>query len=162
MELPSGVDPAVVQRFLDYDYQTNHTQGGALGVTNAVTESEGEGLTAGVTAAMMMIGNWRVGPELHPQLAELAANIEATWWRLFPDDLRITTMDPRWCWLDTIDPNGRTAGVKWKDAHPEKGEPEWPRMVLENRCYETRVFRCLHMELAWRQDGFQVQRRTCC
>lgn len=32
----------------------------------------------------------------------------------------------------------------------------YPRLLLENRCYCSRVFRKLHIEAAWRQDGLQV------
>lgn len=39
---------------------------------------------------------------------------------------------------------------------PPKGHPKYPRMQIENRCYRSRVFRKLHIELAHRQDGLQV------
>ena len=39
---------------------------------------------------------------------------------------------------------------------PKKGEEGWPRLLLENRCYQSDVFRKLHMELAVRQDGLEV------
>ena len=39
---------------------------------------------------------------------------------------------------------------------PERSEPGWPALRLENRVYSSRVFRKLHMELGVRQDGLQV------
>ena len=39
---------------------------------------------------------------------------------------------------------------------PERSEPGWPALRLENRVYSSRVFRKLHMELGTRQDGLQV------
>ncbi len=60
-------------------------------------------------------------------------------------------------YLDSLDPE-RTAGMwGYTDIQPpEKGDPRWPRMQIENRCYQSRVFRKLHIELAHRQDGLQV------
>ncbi len=40
---------------------------------------------------------------------------------------------------------------------PERGQPGYPRMQLENRCYCSRVFRRLHMELVHRQDSIQAR-----
>lgn len=59
--------------------------------------------------------------------------------------------------MDSLDPE-RTAGV-WGYVDikpPERKDPRWPRMQLENRCYQSTVFRKLHLELAHRQDGLQV------
>ena len=39
---------------------------------------------------------------------------------------------------------------------PQKGEEGYPRLMVENRMYSSRVFRKLHLEVAWRQDGLQV------
>jgi hypothetical protein len=41
-------------------------------------------------------------------------------------------------------------------ADPSKGEEGYPRLLVENRVYSSRVFRKLHLEVAWRQDGLQV------
>ena len=60
--------------------------------------------------------------------------------------------------MDSLDPE-RKAGM-WGYADlpsPPKGHPKYPRMQVENRCYHSRVFRKLHIELAHRQDGLQVQ-----
>jgi hypothetical protein len=32
----------------------------------------------------------------------------------------------------------------------------YPRLMIENRVYSSRVFRKLHLEVAHRQDGLQV------
>ena len=59
--------------------------------------------------------------------------------------------------MDSLDPD-RSAGM-WGYADlpsPPKGHPKYPRMQIENRCYRSRVFRKLHIELAHRQDGLQV------
>ena len=39
---------------------------------------------------------------------------------------------------------------------PARGDPGYPRLQLENRAYESRAFRKLHIEVAARQDGLQV------
>lgn len=51
-------------------------------------------------------------------------------------------------------------------ANPAKGQEGYPRLLIENRAYCSRVFRKLHIELAHRQDGMQVRawettRRAC-
>ena len=59
--------------------------------------------------------------------------------------------------MDSLDPE-RSAGV-WGYVDikpPERKDPRWPRMQLENRCYQSTVFRKLQLELAHRQDGLQV------
>ena len=45
---------------------------------------------------------------------------------------------------------------------PERGAEGWPSLRLENRAYRNRVFRKLHLELALRQDGLQVQFSPVC
>lgn len=39
---------------------------------------------------------------------------------------------------------------------PEREDPGWPRLQVENRAYQTYAFRKLHLEVATRQDGLQV------
>lgn len=59
-------------------------------------------------------------------------------------------------YCDSLDPNHEWPS-SYRDADwPQRGEPAYPRMQLENRCYESRVFRRLHMELVHRQDSIQV------
>ena len=61
-------------------------------------------------------------------------------------------------YMDSLDPE-RSAGV-WGYVDikpPERKDPRWPRMQVENRCYQSTVFRKLHIELAHRQDGLQVR-----
>lgn len=58
-------------------------------------------------------------------------------------------------YMDTMDPKGnRAMGYNLPD--PEKGDPLWPRMQIENRVYESYCFRKLHIEVAVQQDGLQV------
>lgn len=60
-------------------------------------------------------------------------------------------------YMDSLDPE-RSAGV-WGYVDitpPDRKDPRWPRMQVENRCYQSNVFRKLHIELAHRQDGLQV------
>ena len=51
------------------------------------------------------------------------------------------------------------SSTSYVEVHdPKKGEEGWPRLLLENRCYQSDVFRKLHLELAVRQDGLEVGR----
>jgi len=59
--------------------------------------------------------------------------------------------------VDSLDQTKSFQGssyIELKD--PEKGQEGYPRLIVENRAYSSRVFRKLHMELAHRQDGMQV------
>ena len=67
-------------------------------------------------------------------------------------------LDPRWRLLDSLDAN-QSGDLNYEASDPAPGEEGYPRLILENRAYQTRQFRSLHMEMAYRQDGFQVR---CC
>ena len=60
----------------------------------------------------------------------------------FVDSLDKTHSCEAWSYLDLAD--------------PAKGQEGYPRLLIENRAYSSRVFRKLHVELARRQDGMQV------
>jgi len=55
--------------------------------------------------------------------------------------------------LDSLDPDPEP-GAEQGDL--EKGGSGYPRLRIENRCYQSRVFRKLHLEVAVRQDGLEV------
>lgn len=57
--------------------------------------------------------------------------------------------------MDTMDPKG-SHSMSYNLPDPEKGDPAWPRMQIENRVYESYCFRKLHIEVAVQQDGLQV------
>ncbi|KAL3149332.1 hypothetical protein ABBQ32_002138 [Trebouxia sp. C0010 RCD-2024] len=110
---------------------------------------------ATATEAMGM-GSWRLKGAMDPPFEGLTAQIEGLW-RHMLEDLRLYPMDRKYKYMDSLDPE-RTAGV-WGYVDikpPERKDPRWPRMQLENRCYQSTVFRKLHLELAHRQDGLQV------
>lgn len=59
--------------------------------------------------------------------------------------------------MDSIDPlQQEHKGMSYPIPDPPRGDPAYPRMMIENRCYSTRVFRKIHFEVAWQQDGLQV------
>ena len=71
--------------------------------------------------------------------------------------MQYTASLQKYKYLDSLDPE-RFAGV-WGYVDikpPDRDDPRWPRMQVENRCYQSNVFRKLHLELAHRQDGLQV------
>lgn len=57
--------------------------------------------------------------------------------------------------MDTADPK-RKHSMGYNLPDPNKGDPTWPRMQIENRVYESYCFRKLHIEVAVQQDGLQV------
>ena len=60
--------------------------------------------------------------------------------------------------MDSLDKDNHIGKWSYMDVpDPAKGEEGYPRMLIENRAYSTKVFRKLHIELAHRQDGLQVQ-----
>lgn len=44
------------------------------------------------------------------------------------------------------------------EPDPARGSDLFPRMLIENRVYRSSVFRKIHFEMAWKQDGLQVRR----
>lgn len=60
-------------------------------------------------------------------------------------------------YLDSMDPKQEYGDWSYADIEdPERTDSRWPRMQIENRCYQSREFRKLHMEVAYRQDGLEV------
>lgn len=62
----------------------------------------------------------------------------------------------RFEFLDSTDPNREKGILHYIKGAPAKGDPSYPRLLVENRVYSSRVFRKLHLELATRQDGLEV------
>ena len=58
-------------------------------------------------------------------------------------------------YMDTMDIRN-THSMAHNLPDPEKSDPAWPRMQIENRVYESFCFRKLHIEVAVQQDGLQV------
>lgn len=59
--------------------------------------------------------------------------------------------------MDSLDPDKEAGAFGYMELKPpEKGQPGYPRLMIENRCYQSTVFRKLHLEVAYRQDGLQV------
>lgn len=72
------------------------------------------------------------------------------------DDLIVVKFPRKFEYADSLDPEGKLPFIYVKEDNPAKDEPGYPRLQLENRCYSTRVFEKIHLELAVRQDGLQV------
>lgn len=68
----------------------------------------------------------------------------------------LTLQELKYC--DSLDPEHKWPASYREADWPVRGEDAYPRMQLENRCYASRVFRRLHMELVHRQDSIQVLR----
>lgn len=128
----------------------------AAAKTDTVPQTEGAIDENAATEAMGM-GSWRLKGAMDPPFEGLTAQVEGLWRHMVDRDLKLYPMDKKYKYLDSLDPE-RTAGMwGYSDIKsPEKGDPRWPRMQIENRCYQSTVFRKLHLELAHRQDGLQV------
>jgi hypothetical protein len=114
-----------------------------------------ESLHTGTAAAMAAGRAWRVSQQMHPQLRVLLGAIEGMWRQCFEGDLSLRHVDPRWSLLDSCDPRHQ-GELAYSIPDPQRGDPRYPRLVIENRVYETEAFRSLHLEVAIRQDGLQV------
>ena len=87
--------------------------------------------------------------------------LEGSFRELLEDDLNIYPIS-EWKqkgldWCDSMDPERELEG--WSDGDipdPSKGEEGYPRLLIENRIYCSRVFRKMHIEVAWRQDGLHI------
>ena len=59
--------------------------------------------------------------------------------------------------MDSLDPEGEHGGWSYQDLEsPPRDDPRYPRLQIENRCYRSREFRKLHLEVAHRQDGLEA------
>jgi phycocyanobilin:ferredoxin oxidoreductase len=152
MELPEGVSRNALEQILAWEAEGATDRGGRHG--HLGWDEDRGGLHPAVATTIMGLDNWRVGTRLCGSATELAANIESFWRDLFPDELADAGLDPRWKLLDSGAPN--EPGLAWGRADPAPGEEGYPRLVIENRAYQTRIFRSLHLEIAVRQDGLQV------
>ncbi|KAL0055047.1 hypothetical protein WJX82_006256 [Trebouxia sp. C0006] len=130
----------------------------AASQTDDAPPAEMQGGVDDLTATKAMgMGSWRLKGSMDPPFEGLTAQVEGLWRHMLDRDLKLYPMDKKYKYLDSLDPE-RTAGMwGYTDIQPpEKGDPRWPRMQIENRCYQSSVFRKLHIELAHRQDGLQV------
>jgi len=116
--------------------------------------------SAAMVNDMIGLGTWRLRDMLDPTVAFLVQRIESTWREAFIDDLNLY---PAAKWkgkyeiCDSEDPARELEGWSYGDVpFPEKGAEGYPRLLIENRVYCSRVFRKLHVEVACRQDGLQV------
>jgi hypothetical protein len=107
--------------------------------------------------ASSRLRTWRLGGHVHTQLQALASGIESMWWELFDEHLQGDhEADERWDLLDSAHPTGSSTW-DWDRHAPQKGDARYPQIVLENRRYQTNIFRSLHLELAVSQTGLQVR-----
>ncbi|KAK9796624.1 hypothetical protein WJX73_002588 [Symbiochloris irregularis] len=107
--------------------------------------------------SLVGLGSWRLRPFMAPAFETLGAHIEGAWRHLPLGSLQIFPVEPDLQYCDSADPEGkRRDSQEPPSPGPEKGAPGWPRLQMENRCYSTRAFRKMHLELAHRQDDLQV------
>lgn len=117
---------------------------------------ERRGLSSQEAIDQLQMGTWRLKGLMDPPFEALESQIEGMWRELLRDELSLFPMPQELKYCDSLDPNHEWPS-SYRDADwPQRGEPAYPRMQLENRCYESRVFRRLHMELVHRQDSIQV------
>ena len=114
-------------------------------------------MTAQEVAELMKMGSWRVGRLAIPQIELLVSQIEAAVRDILPDvrPARLSDSLSRFMYMDTMDIRN-THSMAHNLPNPEKSDPAWPRMQIENRAYESFCFRKLHIEVAIQQDGLQV------
>jgi len=113
-----------------------------------------------VAATFFGLGVWRLRSVIQAKIAIFVARIEGIIRQCCTDDDLDIGLSGRFEYWDTHD----LAGEKIeKDpfftvhmTDPEKDDPDYPRLQIENRVYISRVFRKIHIEVAARQDGLQL------
>lgn len=115
----------------------------------------------GLVADMMGLGTWRMNGMVDEVFAFMTGRIEHSFRELLDTDLAMYPADKwkdkGWDFIDSLDPKQEWGGFSYMDMpNPAKGQEGYPRLMVENRIYSSRVFRKLHLELATRQDGLQV------
>lgn len=109
-------------------------------------------------AQILRMGTWRLRGLVSPAIEALVSQIENAWRAALGDDLALYHIPEKFKMWDSLDPDSkrkdRYSYHTWEE--PEKGQPGWPRLQVENRAYRSRVFRKMHLEVAYRQDGLEV------
>ncbi|KAL6781439.1 PCYA1 [Auxenochlorella protothecoides x Auxenochlorella symbiontica] len=104
----------------------------------------------------LRMGTWRLRGHTCSQIEALVAQIEGAWRTVFGSDFRLYQLDRDMRFADSIDMN-KDYPSSWAELmDPTKDEPGYPRLMLENRAYQTRVFRKVHLEVGIRQDNIQI------
>lgn len=103
----------------------------------------------------LRMGSWRLAYLACRPIQTLVAQVEDGWRNILPD-LSLYPLEMEWKYLDSLDPDHKVPLSYMKLEPPERGQPGYPRLELENRAYCSRAFRKLHIEVAARQDGLQV------
>lgn len=129
---------------------------GADALPDQGPDSRHEDLSYVEIADIVKMGSWRLAGLLDEPFELLESQIEGMWRELLPSDLSLFDMPQDLKYCDTADPEHLNPMSFRDEPWPSRGQPGYPRMQLENRCYESRVFRRLHMELVHRQDSIQV------
>ena len=114
-----------------------------------------------LTESILAGGTMHLAYRIHPDLAQLYAALEGMIFEAAGPNLAEAPGDPRWRVVDSVNlmrAAGLAGGLEARHD-PGKGEEGWPRLVLENRGYQSAVFRRIHLELAWSQNGINVR---CC
>lgn len=150
--MPDDVSHGALERLTSWEAEAAHESNAHRG--NASWVEDRGGLHPSTASALIGIDNWRTGTRACEGATQLVASIEGFWRDAFQGELAAAELDPRWKLLDSAAPN--SPGLQWARADPRPGEPGFPRLIVENRVYQTRVFRSLHLELAVRQDGLQI------
>lgn len=117
-------------------------------------EREGSAIPPAAMAELIGLGLWRLKGLLDPKLEVAAAYVEAHLREHLGTELHLGPIDFEFRFCDSLLARGDAQPGGGKD--PAKGDPAYPRFLIENRVYGSRVFRKIHMELAHRQDGMQV------
>lgn len=103
------------------------------------------------------LGMWRLRGRVVGPIEALCSRIEGIIREVEGmEGLTVEKLPERFEYADSLDPKGESTYIYLKKDGPAKGEAGYPRLQLENRCYSTRVFEKIHLELAVRQDGLQV------
>lgn len=117
-----------------------------------------EGLLTWEEAVEVMgMSGWRLADKICPEIEELVSQVEDIWNRVLPaDNFGVLHLDPKFQYLDSVDPEGTDPFAFLTYQDPVKGDEGYPRLQIENRAYWSRAFRKMHIEVAVRQDGLQV------
>ncbi|KAJ9522471.1 hypothetical protein QJQ45_008231 [Haematococcus lacustris] len=106
------------------------------------------------------MGTWRLKGDVEACIEFLVGRLEGAWREVFEHDLNSYPADKwkgKYDICDSMDPEYELKGWSYSDIpNPEKGQEGYPRLLLENRVYCSRVFRKLHLEVGTRQDGLDV------
>eukprot|EP01025_Chloroclados_australasicus_P058676 TRINITY_DN7392_c0_g1_i3.p1 TRINITY_DN7392_c0_g1~~TRINITY_DN7392_c0_g1_i3.p1 ORF type:complete len:313 (-),score=11.76 TRINITY_DN7392_c0_g1_i3:577-1515(-) len=106
----------------------------------------------------VQVEKWKLSPQMSQRISNLVLDVEEYLYKLIGQDtIQHYPIDDKWQIMDSMDPGLSSCGKTVDEiSSPNKGDKQFPRMLIENRFYYSSTFRKIHIEVAYRQDSIWI------